>query len=59
LTLESEGNGLFEDALKKNPKDEDFAQYLFEQMIFRGNIDGARKVISAGKTDLTVRLARF
>ena len=35
---------LYEEAAKKVPKDEEFCKFWFQQMILRGNIDGARKV---------------
>jgi len=36
---------LYEEASKKNPKDEEFSRYWFQQMVLRNNIDGARKVL--------------
>lgn len=34
---------LYEEALKKKPKDEEFARHWFQQMVQKTNIDGARK----------------
>jgi hypothetical protein len=45
LTQGAESSALYEAAAKKLPKDEDFGRYWFQQMILRGDIDGARKVI--------------
>jgi hypothetical protein len=44
---------VYEEVLKKNPKDEDFMRHWFQQMIFRSNLDGARKAIYVWKTYLT------
>jgi hypothetical protein len=40
----TETASLYEEASKKNPKDEEFGRHWFQQMILRGNIDGSRKV---------------
>jgi len=40
----SEAVSLYEDAMKKNPKDEEFGIFWFQQMILRSDMDGARKV---------------
>jgi len=44
MTVGSDVVALYEEAAKKNPKDEEFARHWFQQMILRNNIDGARKV---------------
>jgi hypothetical protein len=35
---------LYEEAARKNPRDEEFGKYWFQKMIMRNNIDAARKV---------------
>ena len=44
LMLGDDISSLYEEASKKNPKDEDFGKQWFEKMILRGHVDGARKV---------------
>ena len=44
LMIESDIFALYEEISRKNPKDEELGKYWFQQMIFRTNIDGARKV---------------
>lgn len=44
LTAGSDVVAIYEEAAKKNPRDEDLARHWFRQMILRNNIDGARKV---------------
>ena len=34
---------LYEEAIKRKPKDEEFARHWFQQMVQKRNIDGARK----------------
>jgi hypothetical protein len=44
LMIESDIFAFYEEISRKNPKDEEFGKYWFQQMIYRTNIDGARKV---------------
>jgi N-terminal acetyltransferase B complex non-catalytic subunit len=44
LIEDGETTMLYEEASKKNPKDEEFGRHWFLQMILRDDIDGSRKV---------------